>query len=216
MKIDCFFDLKTYIKRLEKGGVKFKRVKRTPKGIDLKDSQVVDHAIKENIDESLLQKSPHVARLEKGGVKFERVKRTPKGIDLKDSQAVDHAIKEGIDESLLQKSPHVARLEKGGVKFKRVKRTPKGIDLKDSQAVDHAIKEGIDESLLQKSPHVAVFMTCDQGVNIPVSLMDTTEPPGGPTVDCNVDSIRCICYGSDKYLVTRDDAKRVKVWSTDT
>lgn len=46
--------------------------------------------------------------------------------------------------------------------------------------------------------------------------MDTTEPPGGPTVDCNVDSIRCICYGSDKYLVTRDDAKRVKVWSTDT
>ncbi|KAF2589462.1 hypothetical protein F2Q70_00041932 [Brassica cretica] len=61
MKIDCFFDLKTYIKRLEKGGVKFERVKRTPKGIDLKDSQAVDHAIKEDIDESLLQKSPYVA-----------------------------------------------------------------------------------------------------------------------------------------------------------
>ena len=50
--------------------------------------------------------------------------------------------------------------------------------------------------------------------------MDTTELLGGPTVDCNVDSIRCICYGGgvdgDKYLVTGDDAKRVKVWSTDT
>ncbi|KAF2620114.1 hypothetical protein F2Q68_00042595 [Brassica cretica] len=111
------------------------------------------------------------------------------------------------------------RLEKGGVKFERVKRTPKGIDLKDSQAVDHAIKEDIDESLLQKSPYVArqagTTLCNGMNVNIPVSLTDTTEPPGGPTVDCNVDSIRCICYGSDKYLVTRDDAKRV-VWSTDT
>ncbi|CDY22618.1 BnaC08g42520D [Brassica napus] len=213
MKIDCFFDLKTYIKRLEKGGVKFKRVKRTPKGIDLKDSQVVDHAIKENIDESLLQKSPHVARLEKGGVKFERVKRTPKGIDLKDSQAVDHAIKEDIDESLLQKSPYVAvfmTCDQGYIDI-----------LKKWKAAKF---ETVLIYMMERTVTIPTYFLCFinyfvcfiNSVNIPVSLMDTTEPPGGPTVDCNVDSIRCICYGSDKYLVTRDDAKRVKVWSTDT
>ena len=43
--------------------MKFERVKRPPKGIDLKDSQAVDHAIKEDIDESLLEKSPYVAVL---------------------------------------------------------------------------------------------------------------------------------------------------------